>query len=89
MRTLIVVALFALTACRGEPVPRDYQNAPPDLTNAPQSKTDTPSAGGMGQPAPQPSTGVEGQAGAQGQVDPSTGTAPTTLPDTPPTQTTT
>ena len=79
--------MLALTACRGEPVPRDYQNAPPDVTHAPQKKSDTPAASGMGQPTPQPTTGVEGQAGANQPVTP---TAPTTtMPDTPPTQTTT
>ncbi|HUP59113.1 MAG TPA: hypothetical protein VNA69_01700 [Thermoanaerobaculia bacterium] len=69
--------ILALAACRGEPVPRDYQNAPPDMTRAPQSSTQTPSQHGMGQPAPEPSTGHEG-------------TAPqTTIPDTPPVTTTT
>ena len=79
MRKLIVAALFALAACRGEPVPRDYQNAPPDVGNAPQTKSDAP----VGEPAPQPSTGVEGQA-----TTPEGGTTATTLSDTPPTTTT-
>ncbi|HVE73275.1 MAG TPA: hypothetical protein VNI54_18040 [Thermoanaerobaculia bacterium] len=82
MRKLIVAALFALAACRGEPVPRDYQNAPPDVGNAAQSKTDTPAAHGMGDATPQPSTGNEGTAMT-------TDTTATTMSDTPPTTTTT
>ena len=88
MRTLIVAALLvALTACRGEPVPRDYQNAPPDMTHPPDTKTDAPSAGATGQAPPQPSTGVEGTAGAYEPVSP-TDTSTTTMADTPVTTTT-
>ncbi len=71
-----MLIILALAACRGEPVPRDYQNAPPDMTSAPQSSTQTPSQHGMGQPAPEPSAGKEGTAGQ------------TTIPDTPPVTTT-
>ena len=56
MLTLAVV----LSACRGEPVPRDYQNAPPAMTHPPQKKSQTPTAAGMPPAAPEPSTGVEG-----------------------------
>ena len=49
-----------LASCRGEPVPRDYQNAPPAMRHPPLKKSQTPSAAGMPGPAPQPSTGVEG-----------------------------
>lgn len=92
MRRLIVVALLvallvALTACRGEPVPRDYQNAPPDVSHPPQSKAETPSAGATGQAPPQPTTGVEGTAGPYEQMSP-TDTSTTTMADTPPTTTT-
>jgi hypothetical protein len=84
MRTLIVVALIAaLTACRGEPVPRDYQNAPPDVTNPPATKSETPSGAATGQAPPQPTTGVEGTAGPYEQVSP-TDTSTTTMADTPP-----
>jgi hypothetical protein len=81
-RLPIVVALLALlAACRGEPVPRDYQNAPPDMTHPPAKKSDTPAGNGMGQASPQPNSGVEG-----------TSTPPpppsTTIKDTPPTTTT-
>ncbi|HYH06911.1 MAG TPA: hypothetical protein VEK11_07565 [Thermoanaerobaculia bacterium] len=85
MRITIVVALVLLAACRGEPVPRDYQNAPPDMTNAPQSQTATPAQHGMGDAPPQPSTGNEGP-----NPKATTGTETTgTLPDTPPVSTTT
>lgn len=89
MRTLIVAALIAaLTACRGEPVPRDYQNAPPDMTHPPDTKTDTPSSGATGQAPPEPSTGVEGTAGPYKTVTPPEQPTTTTMPDTPPTTTT-
>jgi hypothetical protein len=89
MRTLIVAALIAaLTACRGEPVPRDYQNAPPDMTHPPDTKTDAPSSGATGQAPPQPSTGVEGTAGPYKTVTPPEQPTTTTMPDTPPTTTT-
>jgi hypothetical protein len=88
MRTLIVAALIAaLTACRGEPVPRDYQNAPPDMTNPPSSESATPAGGATGEAPPQPSTGVEGTAAPYEPVSP-TDTSTTTMPDTPPTTTT-
>jgi hypothetical protein len=84
MRSPIVVVVLAaaLTACRGEPVPRDFQNAPPDATHPPAKKADTPAAGGMGQATPEPTSGVEGTS--------KTPPAPTTtLTDTPPVTTTT
>jgi hypothetical protein len=84
---LIVVALLALAACRGEPVPRDYQNAPPDVGNAAQTKSDTPSQGATGNAPPQPSTGNEGTAGPYEQMTTEGGTT-TTMADTPPTTTT-
>lgn len=87
MRTWIVVAaLAALASCRGEPVPRDYQNAPPAVTHPPQTESQTPSAHGGGDAPPQPTTGVEGTAGP---YEPATETQTVggTLPDTPPTTT--
>ena len=89
MRTVIVVVIFALTACRGEPVPRDYQNAPPDIGNAPQTQSQAPSQGATGDAPPQPSTGNEGTAGPYEQMTPSETPTTTTLADTPPTSTTT
>jgi hypothetical protein len=88
MRISIVAVLLALTACRGEPVPRDYQNAPPAMTNPPQTQSQTPSAGATGQASPEPSTGVEGTAGPYEQLSP-TDTSTTTMADTPPVPTTT
>jgi hypothetical protein len=84
---LIVVAMLALTACRGEPVPRDYQNAPPDVTHPPQTKSDTPAEAATGDAPPQPSTGNEGTAGPYEQMTTEGGTT-TTMADTPPTTTT-
>lgn len=88
MRVVIVAAILMLSACRGEPVPRDYQNAPPAATNPPQTRSETPSVGATGQAPPQPSTGNEGTAGPYEQMTP-TDTATTTMADTPPTATTT
>src|SRR5687767_13964793 len=88
MRVLIVVAaLAALTGCRGEPVPRDYQNRPPAVSNPPQSATAAPSASGGAQATPQPSTGVEGTAAPYEPVTSPAQPSTTTLPDTPPTST--
>jgi hypothetical protein len=83
MRFSIVVAMIVLlAACRGEPTPRDYQNAPPEATHPPATKSDTPAGNGMGQAPPQPSSGVEGTSKAP--EPPSA-----TLTDTPPVTTTT
>ena len=82
---LLIIA--ALAACRGEPVPRDYQNAPPAMTHPPQKKSDTPAQHGMPQASPEPSTGVEGTAAPTQPVGPPATT--TTMPDTPPVTTTT
>ena len=88
---LAIITLLA--ACRGEPVPRDYQNAPPAMTHPPQSKTDTPTAHGMGKAPPEPSKGVEGTAGPyEQQTPPATGTtatSSTSVENTPPVTTTT
>jgi hypothetical protein len=92
MRTLIVAAivlLALLTACRGEPVPRDYQNAPPDMKHPAQSESATPSAGATGQAPPQPTTGVEGPNTKSAPVTPPAQPTTTTMPDTPPVTTTT
>jgi hypothetical protein len=63
MRTLIPASLsilIALSACRGEPVPRDYQNAPPAATHPVTSSNETPTAHGMPPASPEPSKGAEG-----------------------------
>jgi len=62
MRTAIIAAsiLLFLGACRGEKVPRDYQNAPPAMRHPPTSSAQTPTANGMRGPSPEPSQGAEG-----------------------------
>ena len=61
MRTTIVAAtLLFLCACRGEKVPRDYQNAPPAMRHPPTSSAQTPTANGMRGAGPEPSKGAEG-----------------------------
>ncbi|HEY0157212.1 MAG TPA: hypothetical protein VGF28_08010 [Thermoanaerobaculia bacterium] len=87
MRTWIVVAaLAALAGCRGEPVPRDYQNHPPGVAQPAQTGSQAPAAHGGGDAPPQPTTGVEGTAGPYEPMSP-TQPAGGTLPDTPPTST--
>ncbi len=56
----LAVALL-LVACRGERVPRDYQNTPPAVTHPVTSSQQTPTAHGLPGPSPEPSTGVEGK----------------------------
>jgi hypothetical protein len=53
-------ALVLLGACRGEKVPRDYQNAPPAMRHPANSSAQTPTANGMPAAAPEPSKGAEG-----------------------------
>ncbi|MGA8809035.1 MAG: hypothetical protein WB973_14250, partial [Thermoanaerobaculia bacterium] len=75
MRNTIVAAsvLLLLSACRGEKVPRDFQNAPPAMRHPPTSSAQTPTANGMRGAAPEPSKGAEG---ANITQQPSSGTAP-------------
>lgn len=56
-----LILLIALAACRGEPVPRDYQNAPPAMTHPPQKQSQTPTEHGMPAAAPEPNSGAEGK----------------------------
>jgi hypothetical protein len=58
--TIIAFLLLLLCACRGEKVPRDYQNAPPAMTHPPTSSAQTPAVNGMRGAAPEPSKGAEG-----------------------------
>lgn len=60
-RLSVILLAIAFAGCRGEPVPRDYQNAPPAMTHSPQKKSETPTANGMPPAAPEPKTGVEGK----------------------------
>lgn len=90
-RSLLVALCLLLGACRGEPVPRDYQNAPPDMGNAATTKSDTPAGHGMGEPGRETSTGGEAMTPNDQPVAPasSTGAPTTTIADTPPVTTTT
>ncbi|HEV7919262.1 MAG TPA: hypothetical protein VGR02_00580 [Thermoanaerobaculia bacterium] len=84
MRTAVAAALaLALSACRGQPTPRDYQNNPPAMTHPVSSSAQAPTAQGMPGPKPEPSTGAEGKT-----TQPVTQTSSTTLPDQAPTTTT-
>jgi hypothetical protein len=60
-RLSVIILVIALAGCRGERVPRDYQNQPPAMTHPPQKKSETPTQHGMPGPAPEPSTGAEGK----------------------------
>ncbi|HEX6179563.1 MAG TPA: hypothetical protein VF057_14460 [Thermoanaerobaculia bacterium] len=84
----LLLIVITLGACRGEPVPRDYQNHPPTMTNPPATQSETPAGHGMGQAPPQPSTGVEGTTGPYEPVTPGADQT-TTISDTPPVTTTT
>ena len=85
--------IAALAGCRGEPVPRDYQNAPPAMTHPADNKAQSPAQHGGGKAAPEPTAGVEGKAGSHQQLDPSitgtTATSSTSIENTPPVSTTT
>ena len=85
--------IAALAGCRGEPVPRDYQNAPPAMTHPADNKNQSPAQHGGGQAPPEPTAGVEGKAGAHHQLEPSatgtTATSSTSIENTPPVSTTT
>ncbi len=62
MRSIVcLAAVLALAACRGEKIPRDYQNNPPAMTHPVTKSSDTPTAHGMPGPAPEPSKGAEGK----------------------------
>jgi len=88
---LAIIAVLA--GCRGEPVPRDYQNAPPAMTHPPDNKNQTPAQHGGGQATPEPTSGVEGTVAPYEQVVPSatgtTATSSTRIENTPPVSTTT
>ena len=91
LRSLSIVVALAVTlaACRGEPPPRDYQNAPPAMTDPPATKSEAPATAGQGQPSPEPSTGVEGKAEPYKPVTPPSQPTTTTMEDTKPVTTTT
>ena len=78
----IGVLALALIACRGEKVPRDYQNEPPAMTHPVNSSTQTPTAHGMPGAAAEPSKGAEGM--TTKPVGPSPTAPKTKVPDTAP-----
>lgn len=59
-----------LVACRGEKVPRDYQNNPPAMTHPVTSSSDAPSQRGMPGPAREPSYGAEGKNPSRQPISP-------------------
>jgi hypothetical protein len=72
---VLAAAALALSACRGEPVPRDYQNNPPAMTHPVTSSQQTPTAKGLPNAAPEVSTGAEGKNITR---QPTTATSPST-----------
>ena len=50
-----------LSACRGEPTPRDYQNSPPAMTHPVTTSAQSPTANGMPGAAAESSSGAEGK----------------------------
>ena len=88
---IALIVLAALAGCRGEPVPRDYQNAPPAMTHPPATKAESPGAHNQSQAKPEPNAGPEGTAGPYAPVPTNTtGTTSTeALPDQAPATTTT
>jgi hypothetical protein len=62
--TAALAAALLLAACRGERVPRDYQNTPPAVTHPVTSSQQTPTAHGLPGPSAEPSSGVEGKSQA-------------------------
>jgi hypothetical protein len=87
--SIVVAAIVALAGCRGEPVPRDYQNAPPAMTHPAQTATQTPSTNGGAQAPPLPSTGAQGTAAPYEPVTPPAQPGTTTMPDQAPSTPTT
>lgn len=75
---LVAAALLLLAACRGERVPRDYQNNPPAMTHPATTSSQTPAANGMPNAAPEPSSGAEGQNITKKPVNPLPAGATTT-----------
>jgi hypothetical protein len=64
-----VLLMFLLLGCRGEKVPRDYQNMPPAVSHPVDAPSEAPSREreiGI----PEPSTGPQGTAGPYEPVAP-------------------
>jgi hypothetical protein len=86
-RTAVVLATLALLAsCRGERVPRDYQNNPPAQTHPVTSSATTPTAKGLpGASAESTAAGNVSTAAPNKPVDPTERS--TTIKDQAPTST--
>jgi len=84
MRWVVAFAIIA-AACRGERIPRDYQNNPPAMTHPATKSSEAPSAHGMPGAAPEPSKGAEGKNVTRQPTSPNPPTY--TLGDQPPTVT--
>lgn len=89
IRFIMLLIIAALAACRGEPVPRDDQNAPPAMTHPADSSAQSPSQHGMGQARPEPSSGAEGTSAPNQPLEAPAQPQQTTMPDTPSVTTTT
>lgn len=63
----LTVAGFILAGCRGEPVPRDYQNAPPGMTRPADDASEAPSTTAI--TSPELSQGAEGTSAPYEPVD--------------------
>lgn len=57
----LALLVLLVAGCRGEPTPRDYQNAPPAMTHPVTNSAQSPSVNGMPGAAADPSTGAEGK----------------------------
>ena len=69
-KSAVAVLAMALAFCRGEKVPRDYQNEPPAMTHPVTTSSGTPTAHGMPNAAPEPSKGAEGKNVTRQPVNP-------------------
>jgi PBP1b-binding outer membrane lipoprotein LpoB len=88
MRRLAIAAasFLILAGCRGEPVPRDYQNNPPAATHPVTNSAQTPTAKGLPGPAAESTAaGNVSTAAPNKPVDPTERTA--TIKDQAPTST--
>jgi hypothetical protein len=86
VRTLVVaIASIVLFGCKRERPPRDYQSSPPAMTHPVTSSSGTPTAHGMPGPAPEPSSGAEGNNAGGKPTGPNPPTL--TLKDQPPANT--
>ncbi len=67
-KTIAPMLILVLAGCRGESVPRDYQNAPPGATHAADDTAGAPPPQAMNN-NPEPSSGAEGTLAPYTPVD--------------------